>query len=115
VLEAALATHGFRSISAADYGFQEKLDLYASAEIIVAPHGSGLANIAFCAPGTHIIEIEGDDWSDPWFGDVARAVGLSYSLVRAFRTVSPAWLPDIVRHLEVDVEKVMAAVDDIVR
>jgi hypothetical protein len=42
-------------------------------------------------------------------------VGLSYSLVRAFRTVSPAWLPDIVRHLEVDVEKVMAAVDDIVR
>lgn len=113
-LEAALAARGFRSISAADYGFQEKMDLYSSAEIIVAPHGSGLANIAFCSPGTHIVEIEGDDWSDPWFGDVARAVGLPYALVRAFRTVSPAWLPDIVRHLEVDVEKVMAIVDDIV-
>jgi hypothetical protein len=113
-LESALALRGFRSISAADYDFQEKVDLYRSAEIIVAPHGAGLANIAFCSPDTQIIEIDGTDWSNPWFGDVARAMDLRYTSVRGFRTVSPAWLPDIVRHLEVDVEQVLAIVDDII-
>ena len=112
-LESALAKRGFRSISAADFDFQDKMDLYSSAEIIVAPHGSGLANIAFCSPGTHIVEIDGDDWSDPWYGDVARAMDLRYTAIRGFRTVSPAWLPDIVRHLEVDVERVVGAVDGI--
>jgi capsular polysaccharide biosynthesis protein len=110
-LESALAARGFRSISAADYDFQKKIDLYRAAEIIVAPHGSGLANIAFCSPGTHIVEIDGQDWSDPWFGDVARAMDLRYMSTRAFRTVSPAWLPGIVRHLEVDVEQVLDTVD----
>lgn len=113
-LESALAERGFRSISAADFDFQDKMDLYSSAEVIVAPHGSGLANIAFCSPGTHIVEIDGDDWSDPWFGDVARAMDLRYNAIRGFRTVSPAWLPDIVRHLEVDVEQVVSTVDEII-
>jgi hypothetical protein len=112
-LESALANRGFRSVSAADFDFQEKMDLYSSAEIIVAPHGSGLANIAFCSPGTHIVEIDGHHWSNPWFGDVARAMDLPYTVVRGFRTVSPAWLPDIVRHLEVDVEQVVRTVDRI--
>lgn len=114
VLESALAARGFRSVSAADFDFQDKMDLYSSAEIIVAPHGSGLANIAFCSPGTHIVEIDGDDWSDPWYGDVARAMDLPYTAIRAFSTVSPAWLPDIVRHLEVDVEQVLDAVDGVI-
>jgi capsular polysaccharide biosynthesis protein len=112
-LESALAERGFRSISAADFDFQDKMDLYSSADFIVAPHGAGLANLAFCSPGTHIVEIDGDDWSDPWYGDVARAMDLSYTLIRGFRTVSPAWLPDIVRHVEVDVERVVGAVDAI--
>ena len=113
VLESALAERGFRSISAADFDFQEKMDLYSSAEFIVAPHGAGLANVAFCSPGTHVVEIDGDDWTDPWYGDVGLAMQLHYTTVRAFRTVSPGWLPDIVRHLEVDVERVVNTVDEI--
>jgi hypothetical protein len=114
-LESALAARGFESISMVDYGFAEKVQLYASAEIIVAPHGSGLSNIAFCAPQTAILDIQGDDWFGPLFEDVARAVDLDYNIVKAARTVSPPWLPDIVRHLEVDVEAVVGALDDLIR
>lgn len=110
-LESALAARGFTSISASDYDFQEKVDLYSSADVIVAPHGAGLANVAFCSPGTLVFEIQGDDWSDPWYGDAARAVNLNYTVIRGFRTESSPRLPDIVRHLSVDVEQVVAAVD----
>lgn len=112
-LESALAARGFVSISASDYDFQDKMDLYRSAEIVVAPHGAGLANIAFCAPGTQIVEIHGDDWSDPWYGDAARGVGLHHTAIKGFRTVSSPLLPDIVRHLHVDVEQVIAVVDGV--
>jgi len=110
-LESALTARGFMSISASDYDFQDKMDLYRSADIVVAPHGAGLANIAFCPPGTQVVEIHGDDWSDPWYGDAARGVGLHHTAVNAFRTVSSPLLPDIVRHLHVDVEQVIAVVD----
>lgn len=112
-LETALAQRGFRSISGAEFDFQDKMDLYNSSDIIVAPHGAGLANIAFCSPGTHVVEIGGDDWRHPWFGDVARAVGLRHTAVSALRAVSPAWLPDMVRHVAVDVDAVIARVDEI--
>ena len=112
-LETVLAQRGFRSISASDFDFQDKLDLYSSAEIIVAPYGAGLANIAFCSPGTHVVQIHGEDWADPFFGDVARATNLRFTSLSALRTVSPSWMPDIIRHLEVDVERVVSTVDDI--
>lgn len=112
-LESALTQRGFRSVSATEFGFQDKMDLYNSAEIIVAPHGAGLANIAFCSPGTHVVEIDGDDWQHPWFGDVARAVDLRHTVVRALRAASPAWLPDMVRHVEVDVDAVIDRVEEI--
>lgn len=113
-LESALAVRGFESVSMADFDLREKLHLYASAEFIVAPHGSGLAGLAFCAPGTRVIEIAGGDWYNPWFEDIARGVDLDYHAVAATRTVSSPLLPDIVRHLAVDVDHIVALVDELV-
>jgi capsular polysaccharide biosynthesis protein len=33
-------------------------ELFASCDVIVAPHGSGSANIAFCAPGAKVVDIQ---------------------------------------------------------
>lgn len=112
-LESALAARGFVSISASDYDFQEKMDFYSSSDIVVAPYGAGLANIAFCPPGAQIVELQGDDWSNSFYEDIARGAGLEYRAVKAFRTASSPLLPDIARHLEVDVERVIAVVDSI--
>jgi capsular polysaccharide biosynthesis protein len=37
--------------------FDEQASAFASAGLIVAPHGSGLANLVFCSPGTRVVEL----------------------------------------------------------
>jgi hypothetical protein len=110
-LESALAVRGFESVSMSDFDFAAKVGLYASAEAIVAPHGSGLAGLAFCEPGTKVIELTGGEWFNPWFEDIAAGVHLDYRAVPAATTVSPGFLPDIVRHIDIDVDRVIDAVD----
>lgn len=113
-LEAALAARGFKSVSMADFTFDEKMRLCAAAEVIVAPHGSGLANIAFCAPGTQIIEIKGADHFQPWFEDVSRAMGLRYHVIEASRTFSSPIVPEQIRHQRIDLDRALDAVDAVV-
>ena len=111
-LEAALATRGFESVTLAEHSFTEKVRLFASADVIVAPHGAGLACIAFCSPGTAVVEIKGDQWDSPIFNDVSRALGLQHRNVHAGRTVSTPIARSIARHIEVNVELVLETVDD---
>lgn len=115
LLEAALASRGFESVTMADYPFTEKVRLFASADVIVAPHGAGLANIAFCAPDTVIVEIKGEHWDAPIFDDVSRAIGLRYRSLKAARTVSAPIAPAIERHIEIDVDLVLETVDDMMQ
>tara|TARA_Y100000590_G_C15707789_1_gene1009263 strand:+ start:617 stop:1651 length:1035 start_codon:yes stop_codon:yes gene_type:complete len=52
-----LKLKGFRIIDPNRYEIVEQIELFSSAELIISPTGSGLANIIFCKPGTKIIEI----------------------------------------------------------
>jgi capsular polysaccharide biosynthesis protein len=110
-LESALKARGFESISMAEFDFLEKVALYASADFVLAPHGSGLAGLAFCQPGAKVMELTGGDWYNPWFEDIAAAVELDYRAVPAASAVSSRLLPDIVRHLEIDIGRVMDGLD----
>ncbi|GIP39129.1 hypothetical protein J31TS4_24090 [Paenibacillus sp. J31TS4] len=51
-----LAEYGFTKVLAETLSVARQADLFAHAEAIVAPHGAGLANLAFCSPGTTVIE-----------------------------------------------------------
>lgn len=55
-----LTSRGFRCVSMETMTVLEQATLLASAEIVIAPHGAGLSNIAFCRQGTTVIEIFGD-------------------------------------------------------
>lgn len=35
----------------------DQIKLFASADLIVAPHGAGLSNVVFCRPGTRVVEL----------------------------------------------------------
>jgi capsular polysaccharide biosynthesis protein len=48
---------GFSVFSLSSLTVQEKASLFATAEVIIGPHSSGLTNLAFCRPGTKVIEI----------------------------------------------------------
>lgn len=63
-----LSQFGFVSVALETLSVAEQIALFAQAEVIVAPHGSGLSNIAFCQPETTIIECFSPNYmrSDYW-------------------------------------------------
>lgn len=52
-----LRANDFKILSLEDMTLQDQIAAFRSAEIIVAPHGAGLANLCFCRPGTKVLEI----------------------------------------------------------
>ncbi len=54
---ALLEGFDFTKIIMEDYTFSEQISIMAAADVIVAPHGAGLTNIAFCKPKVKVIEI----------------------------------------------------------
>ena len=52
-----LRQRGYKVINPQLYEIDEQIEIFSNAEKIIAPHGSNLANIIFCKPGTEIFEI----------------------------------------------------------
>ena len=52
-----LRDKGYKVINPQLYEIEEQIEIFSNAEKIIAPHGSNLANIIFCNPGTEIFEI----------------------------------------------------------
>ena len=51
-----LREKGYKVINPQLYEIDEQIDIFSNADKIIAPHGSNLANIIFCKPGTEIFE-----------------------------------------------------------
>jgi hypothetical protein len=65
-----------------------EIALFHQAQIVIAPHGAGLANLLFCRPGTTVIEVGFPKWGpqmslDPMYYQVATALQLDYWLLMA--------------------------------
>ena len=52
-----LNSQGFQTIFLEEMSVLEQVAIFANAEIIIAPHGSGLTNLVFCSPNTKVIEL----------------------------------------------------------
>ena len=52
-----LAEYGFSVVCLEDLTTDEQLSVFKFANIIVSPHGAGLANLMYCDPGTKVLEI----------------------------------------------------------
>ncbi len=57
VLEETLNNRGFRIIFLEELVFTAQIEVFQNADIIIAPHGAGLANLVWCSPGTKVIEL----------------------------------------------------------
>ncbi|MBP0001583.1 MAG: glycosyltransferase family 61 protein [Cyanobacteria bacterium SID2] len=69
---------GFTSIAPETLSFPEQVSLFSQAEAIIAPHGAGLTNIAFCEPDTKIIELFPADYVLPYYWILASEAELNY-------------------------------------
>jgi hypothetical protein len=77
---AALAPLGFVPCRLETMPLAAQVAAFRRAECVVAPHGAGLTNLAFCRPGTRVLEI-GTPYR-PWtcFWEIAHHRGLAYHL-----------------------------------
>ena len=53
-----LLKNNFISVKLGDFNFIDQVDLFHNADCIVGLHGAGFANLAFCKPGTKVIEFK---------------------------------------------------------
>ncbi|MEI8240221.1 MAG: glycosyltransferase 61 family protein [Actinomycetota bacterium] len=54
---------------------------FAAAEVVVSAHGAGLADLVFCPPTTHIVELIPSDHPYPYWFAAATTCGLDYRYV----------------------------------
>ncbi len=52
-----LNKQGFQTVFLEEMSVLEQVEVFVNAEIIVAPHGSGLTNLVFCSPQTKVVEL----------------------------------------------------------
>lgn len=75
---AGLARRGFVRFDPGQHTVQEQIDHFAAAEVIVAPHGAALANLAFCSPGVRVLELFAPRYVNPCYWAIASNVPESH-------------------------------------
>jgi capsular polysaccharide biosynthesis protein len=82
----ALRPLGFERLRLEGMPLAEQIAVFSRAECVIGPHGAGLTNLAFCRPGTQVIEI-GTPYR-PWacFYEIAHHRELDYHLHMASPT-----------------------------
>jgi capsular polysaccharide biosynthesis protein len=73
-----LIRRGFSIIDPEDYDMKTQAEIFSQAELVVGPHGSGLANIVFCHPGTRVVEIFYPRAVSLMYWSIANSLNLNY-------------------------------------
>jgi capsular polysaccharide biosynthesis protein len=84
---------------------------FAEASAVIGVSGSALANLAFCAPGTRVVEILSDAHLHPYYYTLSGAANLRYGYVLGTSTGdAPGWGPSRA-DFRVDLAEFAAALD----
>lgn len=73
-----LTQYGFESVTLETLSVAEQAALFASATVVIAPHGSGLTNLVFCPPTTIVVELFSPNFVYPCYWFLSNLVGLDY-------------------------------------
>jgi hypothetical protein len=89
--------------------FSEQVNLAAHADLIIAPHGAGLANLVFSKPGTKVLEIFSNQQNQKCYRLIALKKGLTYHYLMA----DPVPIGDNPNHFDlvISLEKLKKGID----
>lgn len=73
-----LAGFGVIPVICSKMSFEEQVEMFGSASVIIGAHGAGLVNIAFCRPGTVLYELFPSHFMPNVFNGIAQARGMHY-------------------------------------
>lgn len=79
VLE-VLHRYGFEPYVLENHSFRKQVELFDQAEVIMGPHGAGLANMIFAESPT-VLELVPDSKSNPLFYYLSEMMGFEYSAI----------------------------------
>ena len=113
-MDAVIADYGLTTVHLERLPFIEQVALFKGADIVVAPHGAGLSQLAFARPGTGVVELFSAAYVNAMYWCVADQVGLRYRCCVG-KSSSHSMRRDLVREdLTVDVDAIRSALDDLV-
>lgn len=117
--ESAVSAHlegrGFTCLDPGAMTVHDQIRWFSEADLIVAPHGAALANLAFCSPGATVLELFGRH-VDPCYWRMSGGItGLTYRyLAGPERSASPdggtGW-DFLVQDIEVDLDALARTLD----
>ena len=115
-VEAALAPLGFRTIVPGEMSVREQIAAFSRARVVVAPHGAGLANMAFAPRGAALVEIASSAIAH--MGEFRHLCEVSGMRVRCITSsdMDDAASSDgggMHRHYRVDVDELLSAVREV--
>lgn len=73
-----LEKYGFKKVFLESLSITEQMQLFASSEYVIAPHGAGLTNLVFCPQGTKVLEIFSPNYVSVSYWNICNQVGLDY-------------------------------------
>jgi capsular polysaccharide biosynthesis protein len=70
--------YGFRIIYLEDLNVKDQISLFNNAKIIIAPHGAGIINFAYCSNPFRLLEIYPPNYLDSSFRILAQVLKCDY-------------------------------------
>ncbi|NMG57472.1 glycosyltransferase family 61 protein, partial [Geitlerinema sp. P-1104] len=89
-----LQQQGFQVIALENYSVTEQAQLFANAELIVAPHGAGLTNLVFCQGDTKVVELFSPNYIRYYYWSICQYLKLNH-----YYLVGSALPCSVFRHL----------------
>jgi hypothetical protein len=74
-----LDRYGFEVVPDQPRPVAEQVALYQNASVVLGPHGASFANVLFCQPGTHLIELFAPGYVPEFFRYLAHLLQLPYA------------------------------------
>jgi capsular polysaccharide biosynthesis protein len=78
LVERLMRNFDIRPVILSAYTLDEQIALFRNARLIVGPHGAGLANMIFAAPGAVLYELLPDHYINSCINQLAQLRGLHY-------------------------------------
>jgi capsular polysaccharide biosynthesis protein len=115
-VRAELERRGFELFDPGAHTVREQIAMFAESEIIVGPHGAGLANLVFASPGSSLVELfPGGRVLPDAYRQLAQVTpGLNYRyLVSGTGSRLAKFEPALVSDIDVDIPGLLQLLDDL--
>jgi hypothetical protein len=76
-----LARFGFEAVDLETMTFARQMAQFAEAELVIGTMGAAMTGTIACRPGTRVIHLAPEGWTDPFFWDLAAILGHRFGAV----------------------------------